>query len=197
MRIISGLYKNRNILAPKGDIARPTASLLREALFNICQGYIGDAVFLDLFAGSGAMGLEALSRGASKATFIDNTKECVRCIEANIEALGIEKQADVLMGNVFLLLERLIQRGRKFDMIYADPPYDAVVKIKDEEIFYSGLVVKMVDEGNLLKDGGYLFIEDSKQARQEIESLKTIEFVGTRAMGRSVLHTYKAVSSHA
>ena len=123
MHIIGGIYRNRTLIAPKGQEVRPTSSRLREALFNICQSYIQDALFLDLFAGSGAMGFEAISRGAKKATLIDLSKDSIRCIEANAASLNVEEQVQILQGDVFKWIERLQKQGVQFDIIYADPPY--------------------------------------------------------------------------
>src|SRR5436305_1632219 len=103
MRIIAGTFKNRRLIAPKGDATRPTTEQLRESLFNICQHYLEGAHFLDLFAGSGAMGLEALSRGASYATFVDNNKESVGYIHANVEALKVGGHSKVICGDVFTI----------------------------------------------------------------------------------------------
>src|SRR5262249_40855980 len=111
MRIISGIYKNRILASPKGLTTRPTSEKLRGALFNICQSYVEGAVFLDLFAGSGAMGIEALSRGAASSTFIDDDRESIRCIKANLESFHIQAQAHVLKGDVFESVDKLIKQG--------------------------------------------------------------------------------------
>ncbi len=93
MRIIAGIYKNRNIRTPKGGNTRPTSGMLREAVFNICQASIEKAHFLDLFAGSGAMGLEALSRGAKHAVFVDNHREAIQMYQAECSGTGIAKSS--------------------------------------------------------------------------------------------------------
>ena len=111
MRIISGIFKNRPLASPKGLSTRPTSEKLREALFNISQNYIQESVFLDLFAGSGAMGIEAISRGASKATFIDADRDSIRCIKENLKNFKIEDQALVLPGDVFTEMYKLMQKG--------------------------------------------------------------------------------------
>src|SRR5437016_7699125 len=107
MHIIGGRYRNRTIAAPKGLATRPTSGALRESLFNICQHYIEGARFLDLFAGSGAMGLEALSRGAGHAFFIDNSRDAVNCLKGNAKKLLVEEQVTIRYGDVFQILERL------------------------------------------------------------------------------------------
>lgn len=190
MRIIAGIHKNRRLSSPKGLETRPTSSKLREALFNICQSYIQDAVFLDLFAGSGAMGLEALSRGAESATFIDSSKEAVKCILANVKTLQMDEQAIVICADVFKGMERLMKEGRQYDIIYADPPYGALTRKHDESMTYSEKIVKMVDTGTLLKPGAVLFVEEESQSIVDHTDLQTLELRSTRHMGRSTLQQY-------
>lgn len=191
MHIIAGLFKNRIITTPKGLATRPTSSRLREALFNICQHSIEGARFLDLFAGSGAMGLEALSRGASSALFIDNSRESVRSIRQNLETLGIVDHAEVFLGDVFQHMKKLAEAKQVFDIIYADPPYEAVKrKGEGEQLAYSSLVIKFVDETDLLSLNGSLFIEDSTATHLAQENLKTLKLKSVRRMGRSALYHY-------
>jgi len=178
MRIISGLFKNRPLVTPKGLTTRPTSNKLRESLFNICQSYIQEARFLDLFAGSGAVGLEALSRGAKHATFIENDRTSAKCIRENLATLESRTQADVICGDVFAQMQRLNKAGMKFDIIYADPPYEAE---------FSEKVVSLVDASNLLADGGMLFVEDSRRGHGEYATLTTLKLLSRREMGRSTL----------
>lgn len=183
MHIFSGKHKNRTIQAPKGLQVRPTSGRLREAVFNICQAYIEGALFLDVFAGSGAMGLEALSRGAAQATFIDSSKESIRHIQANIIDLGEEEHTKVLCGNAFLMLEKLEKQGQQFDIIYLDPPYDSFLQ-------YSTKILSMIDSSKILKPNGVLFIEDSTASIPRTEGLVTLILKSSRNMGRSALHQY-------
>lgn len=183
MHIFSGKHKNRSIQAPKGMKTRPTSGRLREAIFNICQSDIESAVFLDLFAGSGAIGLEALSRGASQVTFVDNSKESIRCINDNISHLKEEDRSEVLYGDVILVIEKLKNRKRQFDIIYVDPPYDSLAA-------YSEKVIKLIDTSNLLKQNGTLFIEDSTAALPKLEGLLHLTLKSSRSMGRSALLQY-------
>lgn len=189
MHIIAGIFKGHPLLAPKGQATRPTSSRLRESLFNICQQEIEDARFLDLFAGSGAMGLEALSRGAKSATFIDSSRESIACIKKNIECLGVKKNIEIFQGDVFMHLDRLI--GQKYDLIYADPPYDALMrKGKEIPISYSNQILKIIDENSFLFPLGSLFIEESSATELPKEGLKTLELKSIRKMGRSMLYHY-------
>lgn len=192
MHIFSGLYKSRKIITPKGEKTRPTSGRLREALFNICQGEVEGASFLDLFAGSGAMGLEALSRGAKQATFVDNSKESIRCIQANLTALGVVKMGEVVYGDAFDAMKKLAKRGRCFDVIYADPPYDTLVHFGEEKVTYSTNVLMVLDELidqnlPLLKQGGSLFLEDALESLPEDKKFKHLVLNDKRNMGRSAL----------
>jgi 16S rRNA (guanine966-N2)-methyltransferase len=194
MQIFSGRYKNRIIKSPKGLKTRPTSGRLREALFNICQGYNEEALFLDLFAGSGAMGLEALSRGARFATFVDNSIESVRCIQANIQNLGVEKQSEVFYGDVFECLQKLAKKGRHFDIIYADPPYYES-KEAEGKLSYSIRVLRAIDQlidqgSSLLSPEASLFLEDASGSIPEDESFKYLVLKSARKMGRSALQHY-------
>lgn len=193
MQIISGQYKSRTLLAPKGQLTRPTSGRLREALFNICQNEIHEANFLDLFAGSGAMGLEALSRGAKRAVFVDNSRDSIRCIQANLAALKTEKSAEVIYMDVFEAMKKLAKRGIEFDVIYADPPYDQAAKEGANSL--SAHVVAVLDELidlklPLLKSEGILFVEDAFNALPEGKTFKHLALQDQRKMGRSALQRW-------
>jgi 16S rRNA (guanine966-N2)-methyltransferase len=121
MRIIAGTHKGHRIAAPKGETTRPTGDRIREAAFNL-TGPVDDAVVLDLFAGSGAMGMEALSRGAARATFVESDREACRTIDANLDKLRLTG-ARVLCHDVLRFLAT--DRG-PYDLILVDPPYDLV-----------------------------------------------------------------------
>jgi 16S rRNA (guanine966-N2)-methyltransferase len=195
MNIISGTYKNRKIRVPKGSETRPTSSRLRETLFNICQGYVEDTDFLDLFAGSGAVGLEALSRGAKNAIFVDSSTESIRCIKDNVALLGVEKASEIFHADVFKALEMLKRHKKQFDIIYADPPYDHITHTPLGPQTYSAQLVIYIDNliaknQSLLLPEGDLFIEDSNEALKNISSLQHLILKSSRQMGRSALHHY-------
>jgi 16S rRNA (guanine(966)-N(2))-methyltransferase RsmD len=123
MRIIGGEYKSRLIQMPKGVEIRPTQDRVREAIFNIL-GDVNDKKVLDIFAGSGAFGLEAISRGAAYVSFIDVSSKCTGTIRQNLDSLAIEDyQYDIYRGNAFAVLPRLEKEGSVFDLVFLDPPY--------------------------------------------------------------------------
>ena len=123
LRIIGGEYRSRLIQMPKGVEIRPTQDRVREAVFNVL-GDINTRSVLDFFAGSGAFGIEALSRGASRATFVDNNSKCTDIIKANLESLNIEEyQYDVIRANALSVFTRLVKEEEMFDIVFLDPPY--------------------------------------------------------------------------
>jgi len=123
MRIIAGSRKGARIFAPKGKETRPTGDRVREAAFNLIgPGVVEDATVLDLFAGSGAMGLEALSRGAAHATFVESDREACRTINRNLDKLGLDS-ATVLCQDVLAALRTDARTGTSYDLVLVDPPY--------------------------------------------------------------------------
>ena len=113
LHVIGGSLRNRSLKTPKGDQTRPTTAILRKAVFDIVRPYIEGATFLDLFAGSGAMGIEALSCGASHATFIDQNRSAIQCIRENLQSLKIENKATVIQGSAVSILKRLYPNNLK------------------------------------------------------------------------------------
>ena len=120
MRVIAGTHGGRELTAPKGRATRPTSDRVREALFSIL-GDITDLVVLDLFAGSGALGIEALSRGAGRATLVDSGAAAVAAIKRNLETLSIE--AEVVRQPAARFLQAALRDGRQYDLVFLDPPY--------------------------------------------------------------------------
>jgi 16S rRNA (guanine966-N2)-methyltransferase len=126
MRIIAGTYRSRLLKSAKGLSLRPTSDRLRETLFNILVPYIEGARFLDLFAGTGAIGIEALSRGAAESVFIESHAPAVALIQKNLESLGIKSGAAVISADALRALATLAARhptAAKFNIIFLDPPY--------------------------------------------------------------------------
>ncbi len=122
MRIISGQWRSRPLVAPKGDVTRPTADRTRETLFSMLASRLGsfeDLAVLDLFAGSGALGLESLSRGAATCTIVEHDAAALKALETNIEKLGGKVQSDIRRSSVLSLGSAI----KPFDVILMDPPY--------------------------------------------------------------------------
>jgi len=127
MRIIAGTFRSRQLESLKGTAMRPTSDKLRETLFNVLGALVVDARFVDLFAGTGAVGIEALSRGASEAIFVEKHPPAVALIKKNLESLEIRKGASVLPLDALKALERLAQEpsvaNTRMDILFLDPPY--------------------------------------------------------------------------
>lgn len=119
MRIIAGEFRSRRLKSVRGLDTRPTPDRLREALFNVLAPMIEGAVFLDAYAGTGAVGIEALSRGARRSIFVEKNREAVAVIRENLAALDLESRAEVYTGKVVTVVERV-----SADIVFLDPPYE-------------------------------------------------------------------------
>lgn len=118
MRVIGGEFRSRKLKAPPGADVRPTPDRLREALFNILAPRIEGVVFLDAYAGCGSVGIEALSRGARRAIFLEKSRPALRCLEENIQSLGIESRCEVHAGNAAPVITSF-----QAEIVFLDPPY--------------------------------------------------------------------------
>lgn len=182
LRVLGGKYRSLLLQSPRGSSTRPTTSILRKAVFDMIQNTVEGSRFLDLFAGSGAMGIEALSRGATHATFVENHKDALRCIKANLAALKLEKEATLYSYDVFDVLKKLEKKGENFDFIYADPPYH-ITSIYEELLSY-------LDSSKLLSKGGTLFLESLSPSPLKKMELQHLVPIDQRRFGTSLLHQY-------
>ncbi|MCX7774077.1 MAG: 16S rRNA (guanine(966)-N(2))-methyltransferase RsmD, partial [Clostridia bacterium] len=130
LRIIGGTARGIRIKTPDTTKTRPTQDRVKESVFNMLMPYIEDTKVLDLFAGSGNLGLEALSRGAQKAVFIDESKLCRSIIEENLQKAKLEEKGTVLTAEVTTGLQRLSEKGETFDLVFMDPPYNMNFVVK-------------------------------------------------------------------
>ena len=156
MRVISGSARGLKLLSPEGLHTRPTTDRIKETLFNIMQPDIYLSDFLDLFSGSGAIGIEALSRGAEICVFVDNAASSAKIITKNIEAAHLSDKARVIKSDVFDALSDLGKTGGSFDIIFMDPPY--------AEGFNEPVLKKIVESG-VLKPDGYIVLERSSDVK--------------------------------
>jgi len=124
MRIIGGKYRGRKIKQPKSKTVRPTKDRVREAVFNVIAEKVPDSRVLDLFAGSGAYALEALSRGAKEAVFVEKEQITAGIIKENVRILEIEEPTKIIVRNVDKAMDLLNRENRQFDLIFCDPPYN-------------------------------------------------------------------------
>lgn len=141
MRVIAGKVRRMTLVAPQGKEVRPTTDRIKETLFNIIQNDLYDCSFLDLFSGSGGIGIEALSRGAKEAVLVDKNKEALRCIEYNLEHTRLTEEAEVLPMDVLQAIRNLSKRNKHFDIVFMDPPYDCDLEVPVlEALATSGII---------------------------------------------------------
>ena len=147
MRIISGKARGTKLYTLQGDNTRPTLDRVKESLFNIIQSKIQDSIFLDMFSGSGAIGLEAISRGAKKAIMCDKSKEAYQIIQKNIEKTHFKEKAEIYQADFKEVLQNKI--CEKIDIVFLDPPYKTNFAIK---------AIQMIMKQDILKKDGIIII---------------------------------------
>ncbi len=150
MRISAGDHRGRRLRGPKGGKTRPTSDLLRQALFNVLGVRIQGARLLDLFAGTGAVGLEAVSRGASHVTFVELDRRAVESLRANLAALDLTGRARVVIGDALPTLARLEAAGEVFDCVFLDPPYAGDLAAR---------CIEMLAPGGLLRENAVVMVQ--------------------------------------
>ena len=182
MRVISGTAKGKRLKAPPGNDTRPITDMIKEALFNVLGQWIGDADFLDLFAGSGSVGIEALSRGARRVIFVDNSQAAVKTIRENLVNCGFEHQYELYRYDVIEAITRLRKRDLVFDYIYIDPPFT------QEKIFLA--VMKALDENNLLQVNGTLIIRTPRKMMLPV-NFQNLVSIRHNHYGDSTLNYYQ------
>ena len=164
MRVIAGKARRLQLKTPEGFDTRPTTDKTKETLFNILNPYLADSDFLDLFSGSGAIGIEALSRGAKYAAFVEDNKTALDCIRANLKTTKLEGSAEVLPQKALDAIRALEVRGKVFDVIFMDPPYnnlleqEVLLALQNSNIIYCDTII--VIEASLKTNFDYL--DDTK-----------------------------------
>lgn len=175
MRITGGEFGGRTLLVPKTDAIRPTQDRVRESLFSILQPEIGGSVFLDLFAGSGSVGLEALSRGAAHTTFVEGSRRHADVLVRNLQALRAESRAEVVVANAYRWISSYVGPG--FTVAFADPPYAL-----GEERGYAQVLATLAVRNVVREDG--LFIAEMT-AVQRAEETPDWELLRDRTYGKT------------
>ena len=177
MRIISGSRRGHKLLEFGGDSVRPTTDRVKESIFNLIQEYVPQSVCLDMFAGSGALSLEAISRGAKRAVLLDKDKRSVDIIRKNVQSLDFEEQCERRNEDCFIYAKKA---GEKFDIIFLDPPYN------------KGFIEPVLSEivkNELLTDGGIVVLEsDDTDFSGEKEGLTILK---QRKYGRTYITVYE------
>lgn len=179
MRVITGDAKGRRLLAPKSKKIRPALDQVKEAVFNILFDVAGQSV-LDLFAGTGSMGIEALSRGASHATFVDDFISAIVLIKKNLERCGFKDRASVIKSPVRAAIRRLSKHGTTFDIIFVDPPY-----LKD----LVNPALEALSQSSLVAPASIIIVEHHpKEPIGEIDGLKVTD---SRRYGQTLISFLK------
>jgi 16S rRNA (guanine(966)-N(2))-methyltransferase RsmD len=198
MRIIAGTYRSRRLDAPPGLSTRPTSDRLRETLFNVLGGRVGGAAFLDLYAGSGAVGLEALSRGAAMVTFVERAPVALKVLRQNLEQLGIESGFVVRAESVAAFLRSAAKKSPRpeahevakpgrYEVVYLDPPYDAT-----EE--YAATLGLLGGEQGILAPGA-LVIAEHRRKQRLAEQYGCLKRTRLLEQGDAALSFYEAASA--
>lgn len=175
MRVISGTARGKKLNTLSGLNTRPTLDRVKEAVFNIIQFELEDKNVLDLFSGSGALGIEALSRGAKHAVLCDNSYEAIKIIKQNIRETRLEEKVEIINKDYSEALKKLKNENQKFDIIFLDPPYKSDYIIKS---------IEKILENSLLSENGIIVAEtDDKNKIEKIKNIKGIEIYDARRYG--------------
>lgn len=175
MRVITGSARGRKLLEPEGMAVRPTTDMVKEAMFNIVQFDIEGRRVLDLFAGTGQLGIEALSRGAAECVFVDESPKSLKLVRANLERCGLRGRVEQSESIGFL------RRGGKFDLVFLDPPYDSNLLEK---------ALEAIQNVDILNDGGIIVCE-SRREKTMPELAPPYRQTLSRRYGKVCLTVYK------
>jgi len=156
MRIISGTNKGKKLYAPEGKRVRPTGDKIKEAIFNIIGSIDEESTVLELFAGSGSIGIEFLARGAKHCTFVDISRKSLNYVKKNLELCNFSEKANIISSDYEKAIINLSKDNEKFDYIFADPPY---------ELNLSNKILNKIIEYDILKNDGLLIIESDKSEK--------------------------------
>ena len=180
LRVIAGSARGRRLQTPVGDTVRPTKDMTREAVFSAldARGAIAGAAVLDLYAGSGALAIEALSRGAEQAVLVERDRGAVEAITANLDTLGFRDRARVVHADVMRFLQGVRARGAPFDLVLADPPYDT------DDAAVADLVTALLAPGWLAPDA---LVVVERSARHEIDVPEGLENRWQRTFGDTLV----------
>lgn len=182
MRVIAGKYRSRTLRSLKGQLLRPTSDRLRETLFNILAPTLSGATFVDLYAGTGAVGIEALSRGAKHVIFVEQHAPAVSLIRRNLESLGLSVGAEVLAMDVARALERLEDRHVHAQFIFLDPPYAADAEYES--------TLEILGESSIVAPEARVVVEHLRK-RQMPERAGELELIRVVEQGDAALSFYR------
>jgi 16S rRNA (guanine(966)-N(2))-methyltransferase RsmD len=186
LRILGGSIRGRKLVGPRGTCFRPTTGRVREFIYSWLAEGVLDAELLDLFAGTGSLGLEALSRGAEQVVFVERSASSVALLRKNLELCGFTRFGSIIKNDVFEAIDRLEGQGASFDCILADPPFKSSLRSR---------ILEGISKTNLLRPSGWLIVEheqhDTDSGDHELELIKQRKF------GHCVVSIYRAVNKGA
>lgn len=180
MRIIAGDYKGRRLYTPLNDNIRPTTDKVKEAVFSIVQGYLEDAVCVDLFSGSGNLGLEALSRGAKHCYFCDSSRESLALTKKNVEYCCAQDKSTILQGDYSRAISVIAESEKGADIIFLDPPYKKGLMLD---------CLERIAESGLLSEDGIIVAEHGIEEELP-EAVSGFEKIKERKYGKIVVTLY-------
>ncbi|SER96860.1 16S rRNA (guanine966-N2)-methyltransferase [Gracilibacillus ureilyticus] len=160
MRVIAGKYKGHRIQAVPNKLTRPTSDKVKESLFQIIGPFFDEGICLDLFAGSGSLAIEALSRGMEQAILVDKQPKAISVIKSNVNHIGLEKHVEIYRNDAIRALKAIKKRDIKFDIIFLDPPY---YKTSYEKL------LNTIDEYDLVKDNGLIVCEHDASYQLDVD----------------------------
>jgi 16S rRNA (guanine966-N2)-methyltransferase len=186
MRVIAGKYRSRRLKGPGKLRLRPTSDRLRETLFNVLGALVEDSLFVDLFAGTGAIGIEAISRGARETIFIESQAAGARLVRHNLDSLGIHAGAEVIELDAARGLEKLAARHLAADFIFLDPPYEC-----EEEHLH---VLEFLDASHLIAPRGLVIVEH-RESMELPERFDRLECSRILNQGDAALSFYRLAAA--
>ncbi len=178
MRIIAGIYKGRSLKTPMNYDIRPTSEMVKEALFSILMNDIHSSVFVDLFAGTGAVGLEALSRGAKKVYLVDRSRDSIGIIKSNVNKIGCQSRVSILASDYRIAMDRI---NEPVDILFADPPYEEGYNLE---------ILDSISSSSILKDSGVIIIEHARKFKMPT-IYKNLEAFKEKKYGKKALTFYR------
>jgi 16S rRNA (guanine966-N2)-methyltransferase len=181
MRVVSGACKGRQLQAVPGMTTRPTTDKVKEAIFNMVGPYFDGGIGLDLFAGTGGLGIEALSRGLDLVIFVDRDPKAVQTIRKNIEICGLKDKAEVYRNVADRALKAVQKRGLQFDLIFLDPPYK-MQQLKT--------LIEKIDQENLLTSNGWIIAEHSNEISLP-ESIGSLQMIKHETYGITAVSLFR------
>ena len=181
LRVISGKVRGLKLDTPKNQDVRPTTDRVKESLFNMINPYIRESNVLDLFAGTGSLGIECLSRGAKNCVFVDKSRESINIVKSNVKKARVENESTILNIDFKDAVKRLSTQNQKFDVIFMDPPYY-------ENMFIDCL--KSIDELNLLHEDGIIVVEHDTKDQFE-ETIGRLVKTRDKKYGNTTITFYK------